>query len=258
MKKTLLLAALPALALGCDSAAPPDLALALDGYEVVGVGVADGAVNAGEAVEANLFVANESAVAYGPVTFTAVPEGDAPPARVLVEGQVFTPDKAPFGSAQRRRVTLETTVPPGTEPRTAFRYTVRATDDSTRASVSFPVEFTTAPLPYELGIENVRVENDEDGDGRLEPGEEASLAFDVRVTTEGVRPDCTGFSFSSDAAEVALSRPTGGPCDSGGRLPRVRFRLSTTLSAGDRVPFTLEASDHLGNEWSRSVDVVVE
>ena len=244
-----LLAAVLTLA-GCDVLNPPDptLALVLDGTELRQTTINDGAVQSGEYVLVDFFLTNTSDVAYLNVSAAVTTSGpvQALQAYGLVPSRTF--DRIEPG--QSVGVVVEFKVNVDTPAGTSIPLTLTLTDIA-GVAVSFPSTLTTVPLPHTASAEDVAVTQDTDGDGRVEPGEEATVRFTPRFTgTTTATASCGEARVSSPLAQVVYLTPTSGLCSG-----TFRFRASSTLAPGTAVPFVITIADRLGNTWRSDVSV---
>ena len=256
MTKQTLLLALPLLVLGCDQAAPPEptLALALDGVELTDEGHADGAFQPGETAGVSLYLTNASDSTYRDLRFRPSSAGGATASGASLSSGPIGFDRVTLGPGERVHarfaVEVDENLPSGTDLALAVAFT-----DGRGAETSFSVPSVVEPLPYAPVLVAHGVRDDSDGDGRLEPGEEARLAFEVASDPAGAAP-CLGDRVRSEV-EVSFPAASGHSCVTWSER-WVRFRLASTVAPGSDVPFTIEVSDHLGNDHPFDVRVPVQ
>ncbi len=239
---------------GCDALLPPDPALliSLDGTEIRQTTINDGLVQAGEYVVVDFFLTNVSDSAYVNVGPSATSPG---PVRALQAhgpgpGRGF--DRIEPG--QSFRVIAEFQLDPNTPTGTAVPLTVTLTTPG-EISVSFSTTLSTSALPYTGAAEDVAVSEDTDGDGQVEPGEEARVRFTPQFTGGSSSPStCGGYRVTTTLAQVVILGVTDGSCAGGGERS-FRFRASSTLPSGTTLPFVITLSDGLGNTWDTPVAI---
>lgn len=226
---------------------PPTLAITLTGTEVRETTVNDGLVQAGEYVLVDFFLTNASDSAYVNVGLGATSAGPVRGLQALTTGSYRGFGRV--GPGESVRAYLEFQVSPNTPVGTAVPLTLTLRVPSGVAA-SFSATLTTAPLPYAWEVGDVAVTADTDGDGRVEPGEEATVRFVTRMTGNSTPVSACGeYRVTTTLAQVVLLGGTDGSCGNG-VARSFQFRASSTLAAGTPLPFVVRMSDRLENTWS--------
>lgn len=256
------LAALTILvASGCDSVTAPTtepppvqnplIGLSLAGTELIYSTINDGAVQAGENVQFDLFFTNTSTAAYTGVSASITTR--SPTIRTL-DAFNYSQRVEP---GQAARISVAFTVNPDVPSGTEIPFTLRLGTGAVAPNM-FDFTITTGALPHSWSANSISVSDDTDGDGRVEPGEEAVLRFTSRPEgTQSEFSSCSQYRVTSPMAQVSFAGANSGSCASG-REQTVRFRASSTLTVGTALPFVIRLSDGLGNTWDTPVSVPLQ
>lgn len=234
---------------GCDmqqDTPPPALNITLDGVDVTGTTINDGLVQAGEVVVAQLFITNRADSAYTDVLIRS--EGMV----VSVDDRDRTTFIPRFEPGQTVRLRTQFFVEPGTPVGTRLP-TDLILRTPAEVSVTLPLGVTTSALPYEPVAEGAAVIADTDGDGRVEPGEEATVRFSAGFRGGPTDVTCLGYTASSSLAQVTILTDPG-DCSSAPERT-FRFRASSLLAPGTTLPFVIRLRDRLGNTYDFPVSV---